>query len=258
MKDPINKPKIGLGLEPLEVATVFAGLVVVFGLYLESGPDWTKSAKRHVWPERPVTGTALVALGVFAEVAIGLFIARRAKRTQLEAEQRISLAERATADANERAAQAQREAEEARLKAKELERRMGPLRPNEQFAEILRKVPPGKIEIWYSPSTREPWVFAHQLTHSLAQLGWTITSLVEIPSAEQRRSRGITGIDDSPKAPLYTLLLPDGATIGDDDSMARAFPRAMSIGLDGISGSIVGVVTGSVIVDLHILSIGER
>jgi hypothetical protein len=85
-----KKPGMGLGLEPLEIGTFFAGLVVVVGLYLESGPDWANALASHKWPARPIEGTALVALGVFAEVAIGIFIARSAKRAQLQAEHTIA------------------------------------------------------------------------------------------------------------------------------------------------------------------------
>ena len=82
MNGPTKKPRIGLGLEPLEVGTFFAGLLVVFGLYLESGADWANALANRRWPGRPIEGTALVALGVFAEVAIGIFIARSAKASR--------------------------------------------------------------------------------------------------------------------------------------------------------------------------------
>jgi hypothetical protein len=138
MNGPTKKPKLGLALEPLEVAIFFAGLVVVFGLYLESGADWAKAAKSHVWPARPVTGTALVALGVFAEVAIGLFIARSAKRAQLEAEERISLAERATAEANERTANLHVEVDNAQERIAELQERTAKAEKDAAEANLAR------------------------------------------------------------------------------------------------------------------------
>jgi hypothetical protein len=90
-KGPISKDiKVGFGLDALEVATFFAGLLVVIGLLMESGPEaWTAIINR-IWPHREVTGTALVTIGVFAEVAIGLFIARSAKRAQVSAEAQIA------------------------------------------------------------------------------------------------------------------------------------------------------------------------
>jgi hypothetical protein len=91
MKGPISKDiKVGFGLDGLEVATFFAGLLVVIGLIMESGPDAWTAAIKHVWPHREVTGNVLVTIGVFGEVAIGLFIARSAKRAELLAHAQIA------------------------------------------------------------------------------------------------------------------------------------------------------------------------
>lgn len=101
MKGPINKDrKIAFGLDGLEVASIFAGLLVVLGLLMESGPEVWQNIMNRVWPQRGLVGGALVTLGVFAEVAIGVFIARAGKRAQSEAGERIALAEKTTAEAN--------------------------------------------------------------------------------------------------------------------------------------------------------------
>jgi uncharacterized protein YjeT (DUF2065 family) len=91
MKGPISKDiKVGFGLDGLEVATFIAGVLVVVGLLMESGPEAWTAIIRHMWPHREIAGNALVTIGVFAEVAIGLFIARSAKRAQLQAEAKIA------------------------------------------------------------------------------------------------------------------------------------------------------------------------
>jgi hypothetical protein len=116
MKGPISKEiKVGFGLDALEVATFFAGLLVVIGLLMESGPEaWTAMINR-MWPHREVTGNALVTIGVFAEVAIGLFIARSAKRAQLLAEAQIAELNAETTAARERISSLNQIAEQERL-----------------------------------------------------------------------------------------------------------------------------------------------
>src|SRR5689334_4870763 len=106
MNGPIRKPKIGLGLGALELWSIGFGLIVVAGVLLESGPEFWQSVRHWKIPSRVAIGGAMVALGVFGEVAIGVFIARSAKREQVESSERISEAVKATADANDRAAQA--------------------------------------------------------------------------------------------------------------------------------------------------------
>lgn len=64
MKGPISKDiKIGFGLDGLEIATFFAGLLVVLGLLVESGPEAWTAAISHVWPRREIAGNALVTIG---------------------------------------------------------------------------------------------------------------------------------------------------------------------------------------------------
>ena len=98
----MNKDRIGLGLDGLDVASVIAGTFVVIGLLYESGPEMWRSIVNRTTPGRDVVGGALVALGVFAEVAIGFFISRKAKREKNESDSVISAA-------NERVAEAERQ-----------------------------------------------------------------------------------------------------------------------------------------------------
>jgi uncharacterized protein YjeT (DUF2065 family) len=127
MKGPISKDiKVGFGLDGLEVALTFAGQLVVIGLLMESGPEAWKAIITRIWPHREVTGNALVTIGVFAEVAIGLFIARHAKRAQMQAETQIAEVTERASRAEERAALAEQAAAEANLARVQIEQRMSP------------------------------------------------------------------------------------------------------------------------------------
>lgn len=99
MNGPVKKHSIGIGLGWLEIASAIAGLVVVLGLAIESGPELWQAFRTWTWPTRAAIGGTVITLGVFAEVAIGIFLARSAKAAKLEANAAI-------AEANERAAKA--------------------------------------------------------------------------------------------------------------------------------------------------------
>ena len=91
MKGPINKASKAIVWPGwLEFVSVLFGLMVVAGLAMESGPDIMALLRRHVPLPRSLRGEALVTIGVFGEVAIGLFIARSAKRQEMESATRIA------------------------------------------------------------------------------------------------------------------------------------------------------------------------
>ena len=117
MKGPTRKQSIGLGLTPLQVIVALSGFVVVVGLMIESGPELLHSLECHVWPRRDVTGSALVTVGVFLEVALAIFIERSATRAALESEVTI-------AEARERAAHAEQAAAEANLARMKIEEQL--------------------------------------------------------------------------------------------------------------------------------------
>lgn len=131
-----NDTKIGFGIGGLEVATLFAGLLVVIGLLMESGPDAWVAIVTQVWPHREVSGNVLVTIGVFAEVSIGVFIARSAKRAEILAGTAIAEANERAGEANRAAGVAEAEAGRANQRAAELEDRAAESR-NE--TEGLRK-----------------------------------------------------------------------------------------------------------------------
>ena len=121
MNGPVKKDRIRLGLDGLEIALLLAGALVVVGLLIESGPEIWHSFLNRAPPERAVVGGALVALGVFAEVAIGVFISRSAKREKIESDSAIAATNERSAKAEERAAEANERAAQAIERAARME-----------------------------------------------------------------------------------------------------------------------------------------
>jgi hypothetical protein len=113
--------RIGFGLGKFEVVAAFAGVTVVFGIWIESSAEIRWAFKHHVWVPQAV-GAILIVLGVFAEVVITALAAREARRADLDAEERIAAASIRVAEISERAANAERAAAEANERA-EQERR---------------------------------------------------------------------------------------------------------------------------------------
>lgn len=77
------------------------------GLGFEIGPEAWGYVITSTRLPRELFGSALVAIGVFAEVALGIFIARSSKRQEMESNKRI-------AELNERAAELNAEIERLR------------------------------------------------------------------------------------------------------------------------------------------------
>jgi len=88
-----------LGIDPLEFWSAFAGFVVFVGLGLESGPEIWKAIVTRTLPSRADIGSVLVAFGVFAEVVIGIAIARKSKMAEIEANDRIAELKKRAAEA---------------------------------------------------------------------------------------------------------------------------------------------------------------
>ena len=79
---------------------VFAGVLVVGGLLMESWPELRNAIREWRLPNLIVTGGVIVVLGVLLEVVLGIFITQRANRAQSEANERVARAEQTTAEAN--------------------------------------------------------------------------------------------------------------------------------------------------------------
>jgi hypothetical protein len=188
MNGPIKKAKAGFGMGFLELATAISGLVVVIGLVLESVLEVERTVSKHFWPTRTLWGSILVAFGVFAEVAIGIFIARSSRREQIEANERI-------AEANERAAKAEQATADANLAHTKLEAKLRRrtenrrLTPEEEQTVIktLREYPPERFAVVVSSAIPagtfaesagfERTFFALQLKRVCSESGWTDESL---------------------------------------------------------------------------------
>ena len=112
MKGPIKRQIAGLGW--LELGLTLAGLTVVSGLLVESGPELWDALVSQSWPARGVTGGVVVTIGVLAEVIIGVLIAQEARRKEREANLEI-------AASNDRASKAEQAAAEANLASRKLE-----------------------------------------------------------------------------------------------------------------------------------------
>jgi len=130
MNGPERKPKIGPGIGLLEIGTTIAGLTVVIGLLMESGSEISRTWINHFWPSKALWGDVLVTIGVFAEVAVGIFIARSSKREQIEADERIG-------KAWDQAAKARLAALQADIKRDELEVRLRDRRARRDQTDAL-------------------------------------------------------------------------------------------------------------------------
>ena len=171
MKAPTNKDKLGFGLDGLEVATFFAGLLVVIGLLMESGPEAWTSAINRMWPRREITGNVLVTIGVFAEVSIGIFIARSSKRAQLRAEKEI-------AELTERSTKAEQAAAEANLASRKLEAMMVDRKLSNPvgFIEAMRAFS-GTEVIFAVGDDSESRRLLSRLEVDLTAAGWMISAI---------------------------------------------------------------------------------
>lgn len=89
MKRLTKKPK-RIRLRWLERFTTLAGLLVVVSVWMESGRELSWAIVTRRWPRHEAVGGALVVIGVFAEVALGIFIGRSAKSAELEADKAIA------------------------------------------------------------------------------------------------------------------------------------------------------------------------
>jgi len=107
---------------------------------MESGPETVALLKHRTPLPRPLTGEALVTIGVFGEVAVGLFIARSAKRQEIESERHIAELNAEIAAAQERIASLNLLAEQERLARVKLEQRFKARGILKESAENLKQV----------------------------------------------------------------------------------------------------------------------
>jgi hypothetical protein len=170
MKGPTKKPnRIRLGW--LERFITLAGLLVVLGVWMESGRELSQAIMSRTWPRQEAVGGALVVIGVFAEVAIGLFIARSAKQAELRANEEI-------AESRDRVAKAEQATAEANLARVRLERWVARRDISDEernaIAAKLSRFAGQRIIIGAFPVAHEPIVFAGLISSTLSQAGWKV------------------------------------------------------------------------------------
>lgn len=218
MSGPNKKARTpGERAELMERWSLIAGLVVVVGLLVESGPELAHSLIHLEWPARGVIGNLVVVLGVAGEVLFSWRAVRAARQAELQAEHQIAELNAAVATANERAASAEKAAAQANLARVETE---GKLRQKfswrvldlEAREELIKALLPYKgfrIDIFAFSKSMEVLVLADMLLGACRRTGcnckmWVATSeRLRIPNAED-----------------VTLAFADDATPEENETMA--------------------------------------
>ena len=164
----------------MESGIVFAGVLVVLGLLMESWPELQLAWSEGRFPKLPVTGGIIVTLGVLIEVVLGIFITQRANRIQSRANERISIAEKATAEALERAANAEKAAAEANLERERLARRFAyRTLTADVYRNLLKALSPlagTRLDVFAFDSHKgDVWSFANELTNVSKRAGLDCT-----------------------------------------------------------------------------------
>jgi hypothetical protein len=172
MKGPIsNESKISFWPGWLESVSVLFGLLVVAGLLTESGDEiWDFFVLRHAPLSKKLLGEFLVTVGVFGEVAMGVFIARSAKRQELKSAKEISAA-------NERAAVAQQTAAEANLARVKIEERLAPRKLSEDaIADLVAVLSPysgRRVDVViYDAHVSEVLELGNSIDRAFSLAGW--------------------------------------------------------------------------------------
>lgn len=107
-----NKPTLGDRAERREQLALLAGIIVVVGLLIESGPELAHSIIFWELPSRAILGSLVVTLGVAGEVLFSWRALQAARQAELDAEERIA----ASIERSKKAEQAAAEANLARVK----------------------------------------------------------------------------------------------------------------------------------------------
>ena len=185
----------------MERWSLIAGLVVVVGLFVESGPELAHSLVHLEWPSREVIGNLVVVLGVAGEVLFSWRAVRAARQAELQAEHQIAELNAAVAAANERAANAfdratnaEKETAEAnertemvRARLAETEKLVVKLRMAQEprarhfnfrkFAGFLEGKPKGTVKIFCRVEDEEAAEFGELIRNTLLATRWTVDGL---------------------------------------------------------------------------------
>lgn len=154
-----------------------AGLVVVIGLLIESGPDLAHSIIRHEWPSRATIGNLIVVLGVGGEVIFSWRAVRAAREAELDAARDIAATNERAARALDRAAKAEKDAAEANLARVRIENKFKVRKLSEaaysDLQEALKRYSGVRIDVLafgYSQLS-EVMPFAFELTTACKRAG---------------------------------------------------------------------------------------
>jgi hypothetical protein len=191
----------------MESGIVFAGLLVVFGLLMESWPEIKLAISEGRFPKLTVTGGIIVTVGVLIEVVLGIFITQRANRAQSQANERV-------ANALERAGIAEQQAAEANLARVKIEQRLAPRKIS---AEILRKLVEllkphaGKrVDVCvFDSHVLEVYQLARNLQGAFSSAGWN--AKLWLTSGLDQIGAGVvfaTAIESDTLVPMRELLIP--------------------------------------------------
>ena len=156
MKGPSKKPRIDLGIGWSEFFMFLAGLTVVVGLWMESGAEWRNAWNEKRWPANRMIGSALVAVGVFAEACLGISGARSSRNKELESNERI-------AELNN---------ETARLRRLSSYRTIG---DSEAFAKALKPFSGTRYSMVIERDSTDAAILSGRINTCLRRAGWIIT-----------------------------------------------------------------------------------
>ncbi|HEY7335446.1 MAG TPA: hypothetical protein VH639_11225 [Bryobacteraceae bacterium] len=139
---------------------------------MESGSEIWHSIAAHKWPRNPTIGSILVTVGVFFEVTLSIFIARGAKRSEIESSQTIS-------ELNQETERLRKEAAEANLAQAKIEQRMKPrmvLGPeSERFRPLLDSHAGKDLDIMvFDQHLPETMRFAWQFLSLFRSANWNV------------------------------------------------------------------------------------
>jgi len=172
----------------LEIGITLAGVVVVLGLFVEYGPD----IATHRLSFAAIVGSAMVTGGVFAEVLLGIFINRKAKRDEARNAALLTESRERAADALKTAAESNRVAEQLRLERAKLEADLSPrFFKNQHHAIEHLKAFQGTTAVLEYPPDLECHQTAEQIAFVLTQAGWTLTPRPN-PILNPIAARGVT------------------------------------------------------------------
>lgn len=195
------RTKIGTLIKRLEVALIFAGAVVVAGLFVESWSELSAAVREHRFPNRETVGNIIVALGVAAEVALANVIAQQSRKSE-------DIADREIVELNAEIERLRKDNNDMALLLSF--RTIGDVR---EFEEAMAKFPGTSFVVEVYPHA-EPENLSHVLGTALQRAGW---SKIGPLKRKSELGPGVCVVSITASAPAS----PDAATIALSDWLHR-------------------------------------